>query len=55
MYHYVVRAKGEGIVMKSVIIGSIAAIFIAVAAGAVLNSINPSAGQAFSTDSVRLN
>ena len=41
--------------MKSVVIGSIAAIIIAVAAGAVLNSMNPSAGQEFSTTNVRLN
>ncbi len=41
--------------MKSVIIGSIAAIAIAVAAGAVLNSMNPTAGQKYSTSNTRLN
>ena len=41
--------------MKSVIIGSIAAIVIAVAAGAVLNSINQTAGEKYSTSSTRLN
>tara|TARA_R110000787_G_scaffold63679_3_gene143411 strand:+ start:156820 stop:156945 length:126 start_codon:yes stop_codon:yes gene_type:complete len=41
--------------MKSVIIGSIAAIFIAVAAGAVLTNINLTAGEKFSTGNARLN
>lgn len=41
--------------MKSVLIGGIAALVIAIAAGAVLNSMNPSAGQAFSTENARIN
>lgn len=41
--------------MKSVLIGGIAAIVIAIAAGAVLNSMNPTAGQKYSTSSTRLN
>ncbi|WNJ99155.1 hypothetical protein L2D14_14940 [Thalassospiraceae bacterium LMO-JJ14] len=41
--------------MKSVLIGSIAALVIAIAAGAVLNNMNPTSGQAFSTSNTRLN
>ena len=41
--------------MKSVLIGGIAALVIAIAAGTVLNSMNPTAEQTFSTDSVRVN
>lgn len=41
--------------MKSVLIGGLAALVIAIAAGAVLNSINPTAKETFSTDSVRVN
>lgn len=41
--------------MKSVLIGGLAAIVIAIAAGAVLNSINPSSGQTYSSDSTRIN
>jgi len=40
--------------MKSVLIGSLAAVVIAIAAGAVLNTINPSVAQKFSTDNVRI-
>jgi hypothetical protein len=40
--------------MKSVLIGSIAAVVIAIAAGAILDSINPSAAQKYSTDNVRI-
>lgn len=40
--------------MKSVMIGSIAAIVIAVAAGAVLNSIDQSSAQKYSTENVRV-
>lgn len=40
--------------MKSVLIGSLAAVVIAIAAGAILNNINPSAAQKFSTDNVRV-
>lgn len=41
-------------IMKSVLIGSLAAVVIAIAAGAILNNINPSAAQKFSTDNVRV-
>ena len=40
--------------MKSVMIGSIAAIVIAVAAGAVLNSMDKTAAQKYSTENVRV-
>ncbi|MEX0694183.1 MAG: hypothetical protein WD075_07065 [Rhodospirillales bacterium] len=40
--------------MKSVLIGGLAALVISIAAGAVLNSINPTAGQKFSTSNTRL-
>ncbi len=40
--------------MKSVMIGSIAAIVIAVAAGAVLNSMDQTAAQKYSTENVRV-
>lgn len=40
--------------MKSVLIGSLAAVVIAVAAGAILNSINASSAQKYSTDNVRV-
>ena len=43
------------ILMKSVVIGSLAALIIAIAAGAVLNNMNPSAGQKYSTENTRLN
>lgn len=41
--------------MKSVLVGGIAAIVIAIAAGAVLNSVDETVGQEFSTENVRLN
>ena len=41
-------------VMKSVMIGSLAAIVIGIAAGAILNTMNQDAGQAFSTENARV-
>jgi len=41
--------------MKSVLIGGLAAIVIAIAAGAVLNNMNPTAGEKYSTSNTRLN
>lgn len=43
------------ILMKSVLIGGLAALAISIAAGAVLSNLNPSAGQAYSTSNVRIN
>jgi len=40
--------------MKSVLIGAIAAVVVAIAAGAVLSNLNPSSAQEYSTSSVRL-
>lgn len=40
--------------MRSVLIGSAAALVIAVIAGVVLQTTNPTAGDAFSTPNVRL-
>lgn len=40
--------------MRSVLIGSAAALVIAVIAGFALQTTNPSAGDAFSTSNVRL-
>lgn len=40
--------------MKSVLIGSLAAVVIAIAAGAILENINKSAAQKYSTDNVRV-
>jgi hypothetical protein len=39
---------------KSFWLGTIAAVIIAVVAGMIMNSTNPSAGQKFSTSSTRL-
>ncbi len=39
---------------KSFWIGTIAAVAIAIAAGIVLNELNPTSGQAFSTSNTRL-
>ncbi len=41
--------------MKSVVIGGIAALIISVAAGAVMNTLNPTAADKFSTSNARLN
>ncbi|MEQ8318641.1 MAG: hypothetical protein RH946_00140 [Rhodospirillales bacterium] len=41
--------------MKSVLIGGLAALVIAIAAGAVLNNLNPTSGEEFSSSSTRLN
>lgn len=41
--------------MKSIMIGGLAALVIAIAAGAVMQSMNPSAEQTFSTPNVRIN
>jgi len=41
--------------MKSVLIGGLAAIVIAIAAGAVLNNMNPTTGEKYSTSNARLN
>ncbi len=41
--------------MKSVMVGTLAAIAIAVVAGAVLNSIDQTSAQKYSTDNVRVN
>jgi hypothetical protein len=43
------------ILMKSVLIGGLAALVIAIAAGAVLNNMNPTTGQKSASESVRLN
>lgn len=48
------EAFGGGKDMKSFWIGTIAAIVIAVAAGAILESSNMSSGQKYSTSSTRL-
>lgn len=40
--------------MKSVLIGGIAAIVIAIAAGAVLYSVNPTSGHKYSTENARI-
>ena len=40
--------------MKSVLIGGIAAVVIAIAAGAVLTNLNPSAGEKYSTSNARI-
>jgi len=40
--------------MKSVLIGGLAAIVIAIAAGAVLNNLNPTASEKYSTSNTRL-
>ena len=42
------------IFMKSVLIGGLAAIVIAIAAGAALNNMNPTAGEKFSTSNARV-
>jgi len=39
--------------MKSVVIGGIAALIISVAAGAVMNTLNPTSADKFSTSNVR--
>jgi hypothetical protein len=41
--------------MKSVLIGGLAALVIAIAAGAVMNSVNPSSSNTYSTPNVRVN
>jgi len=40
--------------MKSVVIGGLAALLISIAAGAVLNSMNPTAADKFSTPNARV-
>ena len=40
--------------MKSVLIGGIAALVIAIAAGAVMNSVNPSSSNTFATSNARV-
>lgn len=40
--------------MKSVFIGGLAALLIAIATGAVMNSMNPTAGEKYSTSNARL-
>ena len=42
------------IFMKSVFIGGLAALLIAIATGAVMNSMNPTAGEKYSTSNARL-
>jgi len=42
------------ILMKSVFIGGLAALVIAIAAGAVLNNVNMTSSQTYSSSSVRL-
>lgn len=40
--------------MKSVLIGGLAALVIAIAAGAVLNSMNPTSGHTYSSENARI-
>lgn len=49
------RKQDMVIFMKSVVIGGLAALVIAIAAGAVMNSMNPTTGEKYSTSSTRLN